>query len=402
MNSITIKVIGFFISLFIIITVASQIYFSINDKHETKKATLYTTNDTIPINGIFVRNETQIPNTTTGVLSYTNPDGSKVAKNSIVAEVYSSEEQIIAMHKIDELKEELKQLKRVQNRGVTDVAQPEFLSEQIDEKYKLIENYIEHNDFEKLVSTRSEMLVLMNIYNIITEAETNYEVRIAEVNAEIAQLGSIVSAPISTISVNNPGYFVSYVDGYENQLSFNTINDLTADDIKKITSKKIENSTKEIGKIIDGYNWKMIGIIKTSNRFFQSEYVDLRFSNTLNQCTVFVDSIKQIDDTDEYIIILSCDQLNFDLVQNRVEKAEIIFKEYTGIEVPRTAMRFINNQKGVYVLLGQNIIFKKINVIYEGDDYVLSEVIPDSEYLLLHDQILLEEVTTIENFDSQW
>ena len=37
--------------------------------------------------------------------------------------------------------------------------------------------------------------------------------------------------------------------------------------------------------------------------------------------------------------------------------------------------------------------FKKINVIYEGDDYVLSENTSNEDYLLLYDQILLEVVS---------
>ena len=50
------------------------------------------------------------------------------------------------------------------------------------------------------------------------------------------------------------------------------------------------------------------------------------------------------------------------------------------------------DQKGVYVILGKDITFKKIDVIYEGDDFVLSKNTDDQEYLLLYDQILLENV----------
>ena len=45
------------------------------------------------------------------------------------------------------------------------------------------------------------------------------------------------------------------------------------------------------------------------------------------------------------------------------------------------------------MILGKDVTFKKINVIYEGDDNVLSENTSNEDYLLLYDQILLEVVS---------
>ena len=55
---------------------------------------------------------------------------------------------------------------------------------------------------------------------------------------------------------------------------------------------------------------------------------------------------------------------------------------------------FQGEQKGVYVMLGKDIIFKKIDVIYENEDedYVISRNTSDDEFLLLYDQILLEVI----------
>jgi hypothetical protein len=93
------------------------------------------------------------------------------------------------------------------------------------------------------------------------------------------------------------------------------------------------------------------------------------------------------------VVVLSCDRLDEALVESRVQSAELIFDEYQGLKVPRSAIRFQGDQKGVYVILGKDVTFKKINVIYEGDDYVLSENTSNEDYLLLYDQILLEVVS---------
>ena len=78
--------------------------------------------------------------------------------------------------------------------------------------------------------------------------------------------------------------------------------------------------------------------------------------------------------------------------------------------MPREAIRFATTEetsgegdnavtkevtyKGVYVLNGEQVVFKKIDVIYEGSDYVLSslEHTGDDSYLVLYDDIMIEGV----------
>jgi hypothetical protein len=109
-------------------------------------------------------------------------------------------------------------------------------------------------------------------------------------------------------------------------------------------------------------------------------------------------------------MILSCSRFNADLVQHRTENVEVIKGEYTGLKIPREAIRFLDieeehidengkksesivNTKGVYALKGEQVEFKKIDVIYEGSDYVLSaEHQGDSDYISLYDDILIEGV----------
>ena len=81
--------------------------------------------------------------------------------------------------------------------------------------------------------------------------------------------------------------------------------------------------------------------------------------------------------------------------------------DFRGLKVPREAIRFDKQKvvdengktsgevslKGVYILKGEQIEFKKIDVIYEGSDYVLSKIHEDdSSYLALYDDIMTEGV----------
>ena len=52
----------------------------------------------------------------------------------------------------------------------------------------------------------------------------------------------------------------------------------------------------------------------------------------------------------------------------------------------------VKREKGVYIRKGEQVLFKRIKVIFEGSNYVLSEVQDDPEYLALYDDIMLEGV----------
>lgn len=391
-NAITVRTIVISLVVVIVLTIVRQISLFYSNNMKVERAVLYTVSKNVPLTGVFVRNERVITYDGEGVFSYLYPDGSKIAKNSTIAEVYENIEQIEAKAEIERLEQQIADLERAQNKGTTDFVQPDFITNQIDEKYKLITNLIEHNDFENLESARSDMLVLMNIYNITTDSESNYESRIAQLKTQIANLKIQQSQPSALITSRESGYFVGYCDGYEGILNYDNINSLTAEDIDEIIDNKKSVPSNYIGKMFDDYSWKMIGVAELSNRFLIGETLNLRLKSSSEMYEVFIEDVKPLNDgSDNCIIILSCDQLSENLVKSRVADCEIVFNEYTGLKVPREAICFNSSGiKGVYVLLGEQVLFKQLDIIYEGEDFVITKNTSDSSYVLLYDQILLE------------
>ena len=100
------------------------------------------------------------------------------------------------------------------------------------------------------------------------------------------------------------------------------------------------------------------------------------------------------------------------MTKQEIDKnVELIKGTYRGLKVPREAIRFADvkqvtgedengqpieetvSTKGVYILKGEQVEFKTIDVIYEGGDYVLSKIHENEpDYLALYDDILLEGV----------
>ncbi len=398
MNSITVKVLGVALSVFILIMVGSQIAFMINNSHDTEEAVLYTVNENITFKGMFLRDERVInyDNTSGGVINYLYGDGLKVAENSAIAKVYSNGDQIYYRNRLSRLKTVLSDLKRAQSPGTTNYVQAESLRSKIKNDYLNVTNMIQQKDYSSVSSKSDDLLYTMNIYNIVTGSEANFKPMINQIKSEINDLKTKIEDPVDSINTNSAGYFVKSVDGYESSVSYDDIDNMSTDELKKLFDIKPKVTDNTVGKILKSYEWKFLGIIKNTNKFLINDGLSIRFNSSNKVYDVTVDSIKPIDGTNNSVVILSCNEIDENVLSSRFDNAELIFDEYTGVKVPREAIRFQGKQKGAYVMLGQQITFKKIDVIYEGDDYVLSKNTSDDSYLLLYDQILLEGVSTDE------
>ena len=250
---------------------------------------------------------------------------------------------------------------------------------------------------------------------MVTDEVTDFNTEINDINNRLAELKASKAAPVVTITSERPAYFVSYCDGYENTLTEESLSSLTVEQLKGITDSK-QNDPTVVGKLIDGYQWYLAGIIDNSNKLYQiGENVQLRFESASETFDAEIIDIRDEGNPAESIIIASCNQFNYDLVQHRCKQVELIKGDYSGLKVPREAIRFkpfeqteidtelgmettvTKNYKGVYILKGEQVEFKKIDVIYEGSDYVLSAVRnDDSSYLALYDDIMVEGADSFE------
>ncbi len=396
-NNITAKVLILLITALLLTMVGSQAYRILNDRHDTQEAVLYSINEDIDFQGVIVRDETPVTYSGGGVVSYSYSDGSKVSTGNVVAQIFDSEEAVSAARRLEQVEEEIAQLKRAQNPGTTDYVQPESISGKIDDYYKQLLSYKNEGEFENFSGVKSDMSLVMNIYNIISGISSDYDSKIAELQQEEIQLKSQTDKAKDTVTAPQTGYFVSYCDGFEDRLNKQNAEKLDESEINDIVNSAAapqdNTNSNYVGKMFTDYSCYIVGVIDTDSRVAQDANLQLTLDSSDTVYNVTVESVKKADSEGKSVVVLSCDSLDEALVGRRVQSMQLIFDEYQGLKVSRSAIRFQGDQKGVYVILGQDITFKKIDVIYEGSDFVLSRNTSDEDCLLLYDQILLEVVS---------
>ena len=401
MKSLTTKILAGILILLLFTTIGSQIYYIITDKHDTEEAVLCSINEDISFKGVIIRDEKVIEYDGNGILDYLYDDGNKVSVGSTIANIYTSEEDVIAQKKIEKINQSISLLKRAQNPGTINYVQPDTLKTKIDNEYKQILSYSLNNDFSSLSNSKNDLSIVINIYDVITGNTKSFNDQIESLTSQVDKLTKSSEA-IGKITSEETGYFVSYADGYEDELNTENASELTEEEINNIINSKSTSQKNVVGKMFSDYSCKIVGIVDEDKRIVEGASLDMMISSSKQVYNIDVESVKPAKEEGKLMVVFSCDRLDKALVSSRVQSVKIIFDEYQGIKVPRKAIRFQDGQKGVYVLLGQEVKFKKIEVIYESedDDFVISENTSDEDYLLLYDQILLEVISDKDVSDS--
>lgn len=408
-SGIIVKILRNAVLLLLLLVLVSIVYNFRNRQTPTETALMADAVAAADFKGVFIRDEEVITFSGNGVLSYNVTDGGKVGIGTVIANVYPDDEQIGRNREINSLEKELDILKKIQNPGTLESAQPASLSENISESYRsLIYNRDMHN-YSELRDEIENLIVQMSTYQIITKSVSGFNQQIADINAELAELKANSITPSEVIKAKESAYFVSYCDGYETELSPDRLDEITVADINSIADRR-SDERDIVGKMIYGYSWYLAGIVDNSRKEYSvGNYVQIKFNSSDEKFDAVIVDVRDEGEPEQSIIILQCSQFNYDLVQHRAENAKLIKDEQAGLKVPRDAIRFddieedvyddddnvigstITNYKGVRIMKGEQVVFKKIDVIYEGSDYVLSKVHDnDSSYLALYDDIITE------------
>ena len=70
---------------------------------------------------------------------------------------------------------------------------------------------------------------------------------------------------------------------------------------------------------------------------------------------------------------------------------KVVVNSYGGLRVSRKALRYNDEgAQGVYVIRGQSLAFKYVDVVYWGKDYVICSGDVKDDYLMMYDQVVTE------------
>lgn len=363
--------------------------------YATEVALNYTVEDAVKSAGVIVRDEHVIDDRAVGgAVSYTRNDGAMVTEYTTIAEVYNRESDIAVQKQIRALDLEIASLKRVSDKRSAEYSNTDRLNQQLAAALDDLIQTADSGMVSSIADKRGGLVFLLGQKAVATGRAENFESRIAQLEAERDGLVSRLSGEFTEYKSPEKGYFARMIDGYEGVLTPDYLQDMTVAQLEELTGERVSFDNHSFGKIVVDYNWDYAALVsqRDGEKFKEGAEVYLNFNMYgLSRIPFTVQEVRHDDTSEKTAVILRTDYMVPELLMVRNPSAEIQFKSYSGLRIPKRAKRYEGQQSGVYVLDGDTIRFKTINIIYETDTFILCGPNPDIERPLeLFDQVIVE------------
>lgn len=381
-------ILGMIVAIFIINQLVSSLYMPI----KTENAVLFTANDGFKITGHIIRNETYVTAKTDGVLHFVTEDGSRVAKDGVIANVYSSANASITVSEIDVLKSQIADIEDILSYNDIEAANLDLINDKISTSLGDFIFEGASGNFKNADELSKELLAANNRKQVALGVATGLTERLETLKSQLAKLENSLPSVKGSILATQSGYFVSKTDGYENAFPNDDLSQITPEFLSSVKPKgKGENV---IGKIVSDYEWYIAAVLPINDSLKYKEEQELKLVTTIKSSPTLSVTVKQInisEETENAVIIFACNDMNSELATIRTAGMTVVDKEYSGLRVPKKALRVLDSQKGVYVQSGMQISFVPVEIVYRQDDYIICEKKNENgNFLKLYDKVVVK------------
>ena len=372
------------------------VYFGANlasyfiDPFSTTLAYNYTSEDAVTVSGYVVREEVEI-GADGDLIYFSRSEGERVSKGGTVALVYSNEQALQNANELRALEQQLEQL--LYARSLAGAIQSTgSLDREVSAALSAFQAARAGGNLNAAADAAQSVRAAILRYSYAYTGTDELDRAIAQLQSEIDTLTAAVSGSTKKVRAPRSGLFSSLVDGYESVLTPRSLADMTPEDYRDLAPEE----TSGVCKLVYGAKWYFVTLMRTSDakKLEVGGRVLLRFQTGLDRdLTLSVERVSAEDGGQCLVVLSSEENLNLTTLL-RHQNAQIIFKQYSGVRVPRSAVRIVwetvtdedgnpvlnadgtekqSQVYGVYCMWGSTARFKKVNILWQEDEYMIVE-----------------------------
>lgn len=362
---------------------------------ETQVAMTTTVYDTIETRAVIIRDEKAVEGID-GIVLPAVADGEKVNAGGKIAMSFSSAENAEKYANYLVLEEKHKHYTELENTAVGNVTDIELLEKNI---LSDVNSYIRSIGRNELNSADE---YAFNVNDDLTKREilvgehVDFSSSISEIEGKLANIDVSSCKPTGYITAPKAGFYSKYTDGCENMIDYSKVKTMSVKNFDECLNNALsaKGSTMKGGKIISSFIWYFACVVNAEDvaglQDGQNAQVIVKSTDKELKCTI----VKGADvalSADKTLLILSCNEMDKNISSMRLEDIEIRVKSYTGIKVNSSAVHDLNGEKGVYALVSNIAKWRRADILYTGDGYViLSYDDPDIKNgIKLYDKIII-------------
>lgn len=377
----------------IVLFVVIQFYKVTHIELKTQTATISTVYDKVSSEALFIRDESVVEKSPSGVTVACFQDADKINVNGNVAMQFSSSKAAANYSKYAELTKQIKYYQTLEAQTVGQSADLETINEDIEQK---VINYADGLAKNRIGDTAEDLDSVLVRRQLIIGEDVNLLSIIENLRDQRNNYQSY-SKPDRYIKTDKSGVFSSYTDGYENLIDYSKAEETTIDGFKSALKAvdKAQNVSNNIGKLVTSYTWYVQTLVSadTVKNLENGDYVNIVLKDDTSKSfkAEIVNGAEIALGQKETLLVLKLNEMDADIAKLRKAEIEIRRNNYEGIKVPSEALHVLDGKKGVYVLIASQVKFREVNVIYSDDDYVLAEYDESNEKSIhLYDKIITQ------------
>lgn len=371
---VTLGVLGYF-------AIQAVRYFG--DPLTTTLAYPYEVQMTTALSGYVVREETVLPDDTSGLLQLQRAEGERVSAGGVIAVAYADQATLDRQQEIQSLETQIEQLQYAADAALgAEVSlrlDTQILQDIIDYRTALAADRLDQAE-DCGQSLRS--LVLKRDYTY--SDTTDFSAQVAELQSQLNQLRSQTGASTRRITAPQAGLYSAVVDGYETVLTPQAQETLTPSQFSELEPDTSVSST--VGKLILGDTWYYAAVMdqEEAQLLQESGSLQLRFAKGIGQdLDVSLTRVSEPEDGQVVAVFRGNTYLS-ELTLLRRQSAEVIRETESGIRVPIEAVRLVEetvtgedgtettvSRTGVYCIVGLEARFKPVDVVYQNEEFAL-------------------------------
>lgn len=385
------------LSLFLLVYVGYQIFqvFYSNVTLETVNA--YSVYETVETQAIAIRRETPVQaEIGDGHLFYTLRNGNRVAKGGTIAEIFASEDAAGVQQRLEQLDEDIAALAAVEALGTNNYSSLEAINQQLSTTARAVSVQMNGANTEGARDLHTQLLTLMNKRQITIGTVESFSDRLVQLRQQREALAASATARTGVVGAPVAGYFIDEVDGFETYFPTDEedIAALTVEDVEKALSASPTASARCVGKVAQEYTWYLACVIdaKKAAQISAGKTLHVQLPFVTGEPVETVVVAVNTDTSGKASVIVKCSRMSEELAAIRVQTAQLLLKEYSGLRLPDKALQFDDeNRTGAYVRVGTTISFRYVNVLYhnEKDGYSICEIRDEGDYVQLYDDVIV-------------
>ena len=299
-------------------------------------------------------------------------EGAHVAANDTVATGYRSEDAKTRQTRIDELSGQIEQLQYAWS-AVSSVYDQAALDADIAGDLAQLSRYLALRDMNSVSDLSPELKGLILRRTGSDSDSGSLQARISTLQAELETLEAQSAGDTSAILAGKAGTFSAAVDGYESVLTPERLMEMTVAEFESVQPD--ETDANAIGRLVTSATWYYACVVPASelSGVEEGNRATLAFARDYYQPVTMRVARLGGNEAGSRLLVLSSDRALQNVTLLRQQSAEIVFTSYSGLRVPKSAVRVENGQTGVYILEGTLAKWKPITILHDtGESYVVT------------------------------